>query len=235
MKLDIVVGDGRVLIGCYHAVSSQQLDDIGLICQGSEVNCWLSSFRAGSAGCLQVRLLNRAILHANILSAQIRQLLNILRVASLDEQRFTSIKVWHEVYLLLAIWGYAYCRYDNVKALDLQAGDNGCKVRRDDLRLQTHTCSNRCNQINIETGCLVGCGIDIFLRWIGGITSYSQCTRSQQVVGRGNRWRLGVRCRHRRGSSAATSIIPTCSKQHGHYNENANQGHAYRDTSLSPS
>src|SRR5258707_7922511 len=38
MKFDIVVGDRGVLVGCDDAVGGQQLYDIGLICQGGNMN-----------------------------------------------------------------------------------------------------------------------------------------------------------------------------------------------------
>src|SRR3989442_3788094 len=101
--LQVVIGDGRVLICGYNTSRYQQLDDIGLILQDGQVDTWLVLCLTILVRCCQIILLDGGLLHTHIQSTQVSYALNVLRIPFLDQQRLTRIEVWYEVYLLFPI------------------------------------------------------------------------------------------------------------------------------------
>ena len=210
MLFIVIVGDRRVLVGCHHTAICQQLDHRRLILQNGQVDRRLARLLTGVIGSLQIGLLYSASLYAYRLAAQVRSAFDVLRIAGLYQQRLPSIEVGDKVKFLLTVRVNCDCRNDDITALVAQIIEDRFKLRSNDLGFQAHALSNGRDEINIKAGRLTGCRVNILLRRIRCIASYSQGAWSNQVIGRSNGWGLGIR----RRDCAGATIASTSSEQY---------------------
>src|SRR6266699_1037873 len=216
MLFIVIVGDRRVLVGCHHASICQQLYHSRLILQNGQVDRGLARLLTGVTGSLQIGLLHCPGLHAYRLAAQVRNAFDVLRIASLYQQRLPGIEVGDEVKFLLTVRVNCDCRNDDITALVAQIIEDRVKLRSNDIGFQAHALSNGRDEINIKAGSLIGCRVNILLRRIRCIASYGQGAGSNQVLGRSNGWSFGIRRRYCTGAT----IAPTSSEQDGQDKKN---------------
>src|SRR5204863_6508956 len=117
MLLIVIVSDRRVLVGCNHTPICQQLYHSCLILQNGQVDRGLASLLTGVTGSLQIGLLHCTGLHTYSLPAQVRNAFDVLRIASLYQERLARIEVGYKVSFLLTLWINCNCRNDDIKAL----------------------------------------------------------------------------------------------------------------------